>query len=746
MTDLLLVGPLGPEGVLVWTAPPWVAWVAVAGALVAMAAAWPGARSIGQRLMELACWAAALALLAVILAKPVWVEESERVEPGRVAVLVDGSASMGILEDGTPRYDGVPQILEHVRDQVDRVEVFTFGEDLSVGEPTSFEQAGTDLESAFDALAERLTGERLAAVVVVTDGLDRGLLRKRFQKEERPAPPGLTGPLTIFQVGDRADLKDLAVRSVDTGGYAFLRHPFEVRARIEGTGFEGQTVNVSLLQDGAPVTQKRVTLDEQGVADVAFEVTPERAGRFAYEVAVPAYENDAVPANNRMPVVVRVVRDKIRILQVAGSPSWDVKFLRRFLKGDPSVDLVSFFILRTGRDMDARYGEDELSLIQFPYFDLFSTDLWTFDAVVFQNFDYEPFFGHRGTLLLRNLKEYVEEDGGALVMVGGDRSFGLGGYEGTPLADILPVVVDNDERPSIERFEPQLTAAGARHPVTRLVPDPAENESWWARLHAMDGTNVVTRPTEDAAVLLTHPSLRTPDGKAMPVLAVREAGKGRTMALTVDSSWRWSMSEAAEGRGNQAYLRFWKNGLRWLMRDASASRVSVDTARENYAIGEDVRLVVRARDTGFAALPGAAVKVHVDRAGEVTERTGVTTETGEVVVTVPASRQGTYKVKVDVTAGADRVGDATTVYAVTARDPELDEVTPDAGFLASLASATDGVHHGPGELGPVRVDPSAGRPVTDRREAALWRSPVLAGLAMLFAGLAWIVRRRAGQR
>ena len=53
---------------------------------------------------------------------------------------------------------------------------------------------------------------------------------------------------------------------------------------------------------------------------------------------------------------------------------------------------------------------------------------------------------------------------------------------------------------------------------------------------------------------------------ALAVLAVAEAGEGRAMALTVDTSWRWSFTEAAEGRGNQAYLRFWKNSFQFLRR------------------------------------------------------------------------------------------------------------------------------------------------------------------------------------
>ncbi len=64
---------------------------------------------------------------------------------------------------------------------------------------------------------------------------------------------------------------------------------------------------------------------------------------------MPDYEDDAVQSNNSKPVVVRVVLDKIRALQVVGAPTSDVKFLRRFLKGAPSVELVSSsFCARAG--------------------------------------------------------------------------------------------------------------------------------------------------------------------------------------------------------------------------------------------------------------------------------------------------------------------------------------------------------------------------------------------------------------
>jgi uncharacterized membrane protein len=743
-----LAGTPGANGHLAWLTPTWIVVAAAIAALVAFVAAIPGNRSLLSRLAELGAWAAALVGLVAMVAGPLWVEEEGRTEPGRVAVLVDASRSMGVVEGGQPRSASVDAILSSVASQSDSVDWYSFGDDLAVGRPETYDLPGTDLEGALDALSERVAGEKLAGIVVVTDGLDRGLLRRRFHKEKDPLPPELPGPLTVFQVGKLGDVTDLSVASVDTGGFGFIRHPFKLTADIEGIGFGGRTIPVTLLRDGATVTTQSVALDAAGKATATFEVTPDDDGRFTYAVSVPLYEGDAVPANNVMPVVVRIVRDRIRVLQVAGTPSWDVKFLRRFLKSDPSVDLISFFILRTQDDMSAAYDDRELSLIAFPYEQLFEEDLWTFDVVIFQNFDYDNYFARgNASHLLGNVAEYVKTKGHAFAMIGGDRSFELGRYGGTPLGEILPVQLSDRPVPADEQpFLPALTDEGARHPITRVLGDPGDNRAWWAESHPLDGTNLPLQAAPGAAVLLAHPSRKGIDGKPLPILAVREVGKGRTMALTVDSSWRWSLSEAAEGRGNQPYLRFWKNALRWLVEDPSVARVTVETPRENYAVGDDVRIVVTARDPGFAPLDKGMVSATVTASGEPIPLEGRTDAEGELVLTIPADRSGTHRVHVSVKDGDKEVGTADTVYAVTTRDPELDEVAPDTAFLQWLASRSGGRYRGAGDLGPILLDPESGRTVWDRRETPLWRAPLLAAWCVGFAGVAWVIRRRAGLR
>lgn len=745
MIDWWLGGPLGAEGVVEWASPQWVILLASSAAIAAWMTSWVGERQAYQRLAEAVFWAAALLGIVVALAGPIWVEEQGRTEPGRVAVLIDSSRSMSVMEDGKPRFEKVQAILERINDS--DVDLYSFGSDLAVGAPSAFELDGTDIEAALDALSERSAGEELAAVVLISDGLDRGPLRRRFRKEDSATPPDIPGPLTVYQVGSRGGLQDLSVTEVEVGGYAFLRTPFRISARIQGVGYEGETTKATLLRDGAMVSQKTVRLDAAGLGEVEFEVMPDKAGRFTYSVDVPVYEGDAVPSNNISPVVVEIVRDKIRVLQVAGAPSWDVKFLRRFLKGDPSVDLVSFFILRTPRDLTGEYRDKELSLIQFPYRDLFQKDLWSFDVVIFQNFDYQPYFSYQSNELLGNIRRYVEEEGHAFVMTGGDRSFGLGKYGETPLASVLPLTVaDQGETATLESFEPQLTEVGRRHPVTRLVADSVENDAWWSRLHALDGANIVQGVAPDAAVLLSHPTIKLPTGEPLPILAVREVGKGRSMALTVDASWRWSLSEAADGRGNQAYLRFWKNAMRWLLADPSVSRVTVDTPRENYAVGDEVRVVVVVRDPSFAAVPGADVVATITNEEGSSRMEGRTSADGDLVLSYPAIQRGSHRVSVEVKVGLETVGGDQTVFAVTNRDPELDEVTPDGAFLEWLASASGGRYYEAESPGPVVRNAGAGRVVFSRRETPLWRAPLLALWIGLFAGLTWIVRRRSGLR
>ncbi|MEC7984512.1 MAG: glutamine amidotransferase, partial [Myxococcota bacterium] len=448
---------------------------------------------------------------------------------------------------------------------------------------------------------------------------------------------------------------------------------------------------------------------------------------------------DAAPQNNRYPVVVKIVRDTIRVLQVCGSPSYDQKFLRLFLKQDPSVDLVSFFILRTNEDMDAGWSSDELSLIAFPYIQLFSEELQSFDLVLFQNFNYGPYFMSDANYLLGNIADFVLE-GKAFVMTGGDRSFDLGEYVNTPIAEILPVQLGvSGSVSSEEQFLPRLTKGGVQHPITKLSSNPTDNQRIWSDLSKMDGFNRNNGLVPGAASLLAHPTEKTTSGAAMPILAVREVGKGRVMSLNVDSSWRWSFSEAVEGSGNQAYLRFWKNSLQWLVGDPEDRRVVISPERENAQIGEEMDIVFRSRDSSYRPIAKAKIKGHIRTPkGEKIKFEHVTGELGEVAMGYTPEEQGTYYIK------ANYKGDvAETVFAATARDPELLDLHPKKEWMKRLVEYYDG-QYSTSYQAPL-IDSKALRMIPERNRVKLGYAPAVGLWVALFSALAIWFRRRGGR-
>lgn len=748
--EFLLGGVLSDGGHLIWSAPVEQITAGVVVAVLAwIAALITGTGTAQQRIGELSLWAAALTILAAAVAEPVWIEESGRAEAGRVVVLIDGSASMDVREGGTPRSAGVARALEAVRAEAGGdVEVFTFHEDVQSGPPASYTGRGTDIGVALSAIADRHLGQQLRGVVLISDGLDRGMLRRELSEvgpeDAARIVPTLPGPLTVYQVGSADKLHDVAITEVVTGGFAFLRTPFTLTAKLQGP--PGTTLPVTLNREGRLVSSQEVTLDEQGAGSLDFTVTPTSVGRFAWEISVPIDADDAVPGNNTYPVVVRVVRDRTRVLQVSGSPSYDQKFLRLFLKEDPSVDLVSFFILRTHEDFGAGWASDELSLITFPYQRLFSEDLGTFDLVILQNFNYKPYFDWDSQTLLENIAGYVR-DGGALVMTGGDRSFDLGEYGNTPIASILPVKLDVagarvDETP----FRPVLTTAGANHPITRVASTIEESQAAWERMPEMDGFNFTGGLVPGAAVLLQHPTRTEADGTRVPIMAVREVEQGRVMTLGVDSSWRWSFSEAGSGRGNQVYLRFWKNALRWLVADPEDRRVVVVPSRENVLLGDEVRLTAKVRNSGYGPVEGATITGLLTAPdGSTTSISLVTGPTGEASTSFTPTIQGAHRVLVQ--AGSAAADQGETVFAVSSRDPELLQIVPDSTFLSTLAGAYGdrGRFHAT-RAGEPLLDEDAERLVPERQELVLASAPLVALLFGLLATAAWWVRRRSGGR
>ena len=701
--------------------------------------------------------------------------------PNHVAVLVDASRSMSVAppDRGPSRAQRAAQIVADAGplfSQWERaghhVEIYSFGEALATATPESLRAVpqgdATRVGEALSELRGRLAGRDVGGVILISDGIDTGrIARGPLDGETRLALQGLDAPVHTVFVGE-SELRDLSVAAVLTDDFAFVRTPIKLEAVLRHQGYGGRQVEVSLAREGRLLDARSVVLSgDSGEERVSFDYTPVQPGNFVFEVKTPLLAGEALESNNSQVFTMKVIRDRVRVLHVCGRPSWDERFLRSILRLDPNVDLVSFFILRTDTD-ELPLGANEMSLIPFPYQEIFDEQLRSFDLLIFHNFNYKPYWVEP---YLPGVREYIQS-GGALAMIGGDLSFASGQYGESALRDVLPVDLagipaDGPRGFSLDSFKPRLTAAGRNHPVTSLSLDPKANEARWAALPPLQGINRVARLQPGATALLVHPNQSAGDGRPAPVLAVNNVGKGRTLALLTDSAWNWGFAAADDGRGRgtrsedgagarpagddgRELQRFWEGAIRWLVRDPALTLLHIDLDRTEYRRGQTVAARVRTLHADYSPAGRTAVTLDLhpaeDSAGAdakpLRTLTVTTGDDGEAQAELTGLAAGAYRLLGRATLDGRAVEEQAT-FVLRPEGRELDDVVSRDEVLRQIAAVTGGEFRA-GTLGTPTIRPARQVRVGSLRTVAFWSHPLLLFLAVALLATEWMLRRRAG--
>ncbi|RJO63449.1 MAG: hypothetical protein C4523_20080 [Myxococcales bacterium] len=594
------------------------------------------------------------------------------------------------------------------------------------------------------ATEERREGE-VAGAIVVADGREN---------PPEPPPPSIDEaakllarrgvPVWAFGAGKAGGIRDLAIRDVRYDGFAFVHTKMAVEAEIASRGYGEMTVVATLSKEGQVVATAEAQVMPDSTAPVEFVFTPDRVGRYVYTVEVPPPPDDAMPQNNRKSFIIDVLRDKIRVLHVCGHPDYDEMFLRRLMKNNPNVDLISFFILRTNTDLQL-VPEDELSLIPFPTEELFSSQLHTFDMVIFQNFTY---LGYQMDQYLPNIRRYVQQ-GGAFVVTGGDVSYGAGGYDGTAIEDVLPFeIVPADPKADAEPFVLKVTEAGRRHPIMQVRPGEEASDALWEKAPPLFGLNLGLSPRPDALVLAEHPKHQI-QGRPAPVVAARLYGEGRVLALSVDSTWAWHFLDAGQGGEGELYRAFWNNAIRWLIRDPELRHLSLRADHDTVAPSGEIRLDIRLTDRNFQPRGDAPIAIEIvpdGGASPVAELTATTDAQGQALATFKApATEGLIRIKARATGtGGEADEEEELLLFIQSDSGELADVDVDFDALRRLAKTTGGEFHAlPYKLSQ---DLPIGAATTDivgqKRDVPIWDNSFVLGLLAGLIVLEWWLRKR----
>lgn len=636
-----------------------------------------------------------LALLGMLYNPSLLIQKVLQILPP-LAILLDTSGSMGLAEPGKSSrlqqaqaylHSGEPSVLQTLAQHY-QLKFYQFDDTaraLPMERLADLQPGGgsTDMLGSLTTVLEENQATRPAGLLLLSDGIhhgpDTGLGHLR-QANIRVATVGIGVPETY---------KDIRVGSVQAPTLAFVHYPTEVGAMLQTWGYRGESVAVVLKRAGRVVATKTVLIAaDTFTQQVHFEIEPEEVGEFTYSIGVAPYPGEVLTDNNQADFPLSVARDKIRVLLVCGSPTWNYRFLRQGLKQDPSIDLISFVILRTPTDV-VNVPENQLSLIPFPTQRLFTQELKNFDLILFENFSYQLYFP---LSYLEHVRKFVQE-GGAFAMLGGSLGFAQGGYAGTPIEDILPVTMRperNDYRTAVQRLV--LTEEGKVHPLTRLSPDAVENQRIWEALPALDAVNVVAQVKPGATVLGVGSS-KLDERPAVPLLVMQRFGEGRTLALMTDYIWKWNFQMAGRMDSNQYYLQFVRQMVRWLIRDPVLKQVRITADASEFPVGSDVTGTLQVLQDDYLPAETATLQARMRTPAGVEGPLPYlpTGNAGEFRYRFRAEAEGVYELDVQAQIGGKTHEANRLLVRVQRPGHELQDAAPQQALLRDIAERTGGI-------------------------------------------------------
>lgn len=768
------------------------------------------------------CRALVLMLLGLIGLEPVIVHYQQRRQDACTLVLVDESASMSLADHYRRREDAgrfesalgpVPpsgavraDVCEKLLDgpstklltdltQKNEVKSFAFAErsrllnwstrsetggkvktvmPSTATEPSDEihikpQGSATDLGTAVRGALEATSSTPISGIILLTDGgFNHGestaVVSRLLNQRGIPVYP--------IGIGDPVEPINIRVAEISAPRSVFKNDPFSVSVKIEQEGSPDPSLTVELLERRSEGAEPQVVDSRQIVraADgrfppAVFDRKIAQPGTVSYLARVAPQPYEAVVTDNEREILppVHILDNKMKVLIVAGAPSYDYRFLARMLERDQTVELSTWL-----QSADIGAVRDGTKVIkELP---TAPEDVFKYDVIVLLDCDpkeFDPTWGD-------TLAMFVTDRGGGLLYAAGNKYTGQ--FFRAPnmksVAEILPIVPDPDAEILLNELGHYQTRAwplvipdqSADDPVLRLSDNAAESRAIWSSIGSVYWHYPVRREKPVAKALMRdgNPKMANAFGQHV-LLASQLVGTGRTAYLGINSTWRWR-------RWDERYFdRFWIQTLRYLFEGrllGGQSRGEIMITKDHFELGEAIVLNVRALTQRFEPLLLPSMDVKVTTAARTVENEPLDKNAPESISLTPITgRDGYYQgrfvadqvgmfrlqvmLPVDAAEGAADEKSRVLEKEIVVAQPDL-EMKHTVMNRAGLQQLAEQVGNGSQYLD---IDRASAVPelIQDRsrtftvrgRPKPLWDNAYVFGFLVLVLSVEWILRKKA---
>jgi len=434
---------------------------------------------------------------------------------------------------------------------------------------------------------------------------------------------------------------------------------------------------------------------------------------------------EATEKNNTRSFAMKVLKNKMRIVAVAGAPGPDAAAVMQTLLGDKNCDPALFYQtgngeLRAERTTatleSAAAGAECIVLVGFPTPQTTARHLQTILSAV-RSKDLPLLFIAGRTVDLEKLKL---------------------------LEPVLPFTVAG------ARIDEQLVmAAIPASQQDNLLMSAGESAAGWEKLPPIFSSIGVFKAKPEAAVLATMKIQGVT--LSAPLIVTRTVGAQKSFAVLGYGIARWKLLAGASTETASFFTSWFTAATRWLAAREEDKRLRVEPGKEIFSQGEPAALLGQAYSETYDPMDNAEISVEaVDQASrEKFSTTLAGVGSGRYEGAFLNLAEGEYEYTGTASLGGRSFASVRGRFSVGEQFLEFTDTKLNTTLMRQIASLSGGAYvsgaeyrllidrmKAAGVLAPVEE--------TGVSEVDMWTLPQLFALILLSAGSEWFVRKRSG--
>jgi hypothetical protein len=673
--------------------------------------------------------AVTLALVIVLIAEPLLHLTRLVVHKPVVALVADNSLSMTLTDASGSREARLRSIFgdrnwERISSDavIERYQIEP-GLARTSADSLSLRGASTDLAQALTRLLDEQEGDHPAAVVLLSDG--------NYNTGANPLADAERSKVPIFTIGigDSSDQKDASVQKLAGNSIAYVETSVPLDAVVKVSGFPGASLGVELLEEGRAIdtqTLRTAASSEPSEYSIRFSYVPKTEGMKRLTVRVQHLAGEATEKNNSRSIVMKVLKNKLRTVVVAGTPGADAAAVMQMLEADKNGEPSIFY-----QTPDGRLRTEKTGAPSFP------SASQTADCIVLVGFP-------TAQTTAQNLQTVTTAV----------RSRNI------PLLFISGRLIDLQKLKELEGLLP-FTVAGARvdeqQVVASIPPAQASNplvaanqsSAVWEKLPPIYASLGVFKAKPEAAVLATMKMQGVP--LTVPLIVSRSVGAQKSIAILGYGISRWKLLAGASSETEQFFSSWFSTAARWLAVREEDKRLRVEPEKELFSQGEPVQFMGQAYTETLEPLENAEIRIEALEQGakQKFETIMQPSGAGRYEAVLGGLPEGDYAFTASAQFNAQPIGVVHGRFAVGAQALEFTDTKLNATLMRQIAAISGGMYANAADYQSV-IEGVKSRALSQRQEHAavreidMWNAPLLFFVIIICAGTEWFLRKRSG--